>query len=268
MLRTMTVLLMIGFAGSAAAQTVESFTEPFRKLDLVPAESGILRTLSVKEGDRVAKEQQIGSLDSEIQEIALRIARQNVQSRGALDSATAERDMRRTRLQRLQELRNSGHATQEELDRALADLTVAEANLQTVLEKRKIDELECERIAAMIERRLLKSPLDGVVTRVYHEQADFVGQNGGPVLTIMQLDPLCVTFSIPNTVVGSLHPGQSIALMLPESNQNASGTVDFVSPVTEAESGTVRVKLSIKNSGGQLRCGVRCVLDLDAVATP
>jgi hypothetical protein len=58
-----------------------------------------------------------------------------------------------------------------------------------------------------------------------------------------------------------------VALILPESEQNAVGEVEFVSPVSEAESGTVRVKVLLKNPQGKYRCGVRCVIDLDVRPT-
>jgi RND family efflux transporter MFP subunit len=267
MVRTFTVILLFSCVRFAAAQTVESFTEPYRKLDIVPAEPGILRTLAVREGDHVEQDQRLGALDCEVQEIALEIARQNMEARGQLASAVAERDLRRTRLARLQELRGSGHATQDEVDRAGADLRVAEANVQSAAEKQRTDELEFRRIAAMIDRRILKSPIDGVVTRLYKEEADYVGASVSPVMTIMQLDPLRITFSIPNTVGQSLRPGQSVALMLPESEQNAVGQVEFVSPVSEAESGTMRIKVLLKNPQGKYRCGVRCVIDLDVKPT-
>jgi RND family efflux transporter MFP subunit len=267
MVRYFTVSLCLVLVRVAAAQTVESFTEPYRKLDIIPAEAGILATLDVREGDRVEDGQRLGALDSEVQEIALEIARQNMEARGQLESSVAERDLRRTRLARLQELRGSGHATQDEVDRAVADLRVAEATVQSAIEKQKTDELEFRRIAAMIDRRILKSPLNGVVTRLYKEQADYVGASVSPVMTIMQLDPLRVTFSIPNAAGQSLRPGQKVALILPESEQNAVGEVEFVSPVSEAESGTVRVKVLLKNPQGKYRCGVRCVIDLDVRPT-
>ena len=267
MFRILPAVILLVCIRIAHAQTVESFTEPFRKIDIVPAEPGILRTLAVREGDQVQRDQQLGALDCEVQEIALEIARRNMEARGQLESSLAERDLRRTRLERLQELRSSGHATQDEVDRAVADLRVAEANVQSVTEKQRTDELEFRRIAALIDRRILKSPIDGVVTRLYKEQADYVGATISPVMTVMQLDPLRITFSVPNSAGTALRPGQSVALSLPESDQNAVGQVEFVSPVSEAESGTVRVKVLLKNPQSKFRCGVRCVIDLDAKPT-
>jgi hypothetical protein len=59
-----------------------------------------------------------------------------------------------------------------------------------------------------------------------------------------------------------------VALSLPESKRRAVGQVEFVSPVTDAESGTVRVKVLLKNTDGQYRSGVRCEIDLSTIPTP
>jgi RND family efflux transporter MFP subunit len=265
--RALFAIFVAAGAQFATAQTVESFTEPYRKVDLVPAESGVLRSLEVREGEQVAKNQRVGALDCEVQEIALAIARANLDARGQLESAAAERDLRKSRLAKLQELQTSGHATHDEVERAIADLAVAEANFLAATEKRKIDELEHRRISALIERRILKSPIDGVVTRLYKEEAEFVGGSTAPLMTIMQLDPLRITFSVPNSHAQALRVGQSVALALPESKRRAIGEVEFVSPVTDAESGTVRVKVLLKNSDGQYRSGVRCEIELSTTPT-
>jgi multidrug efflux pump subunit AcrA (membrane-fusion protein) len=80
----------------------------------------------------------------------------------------------------------------------------------------------------------------------------------------MQLDPLRVTFSVPSGQAQKMHPGDTFELSLPESSERAIAKVEFVSPVTEAESGTVRVKLLIENHDNRYRCGVRCSIDLGA----
>jgi RND family efflux transporter MFP subunit len=240
---------------------VEGFTEPVRKLDLIPAEPGVIASLTVHEGSMVKKDELLGSLDCEVQQAALEIARGNAANHGRLDSATAERDLRRWRLKKLQMLRSQGNANEEEVNRVASELAVAEANILAALEQRSADTLETDRISAMIERRMMRSPFNGVVTRVYHEEKEFVGNNS-PVLTVMQLDKLRVTFTVPTAQVAKLKVDQSVPLTFPNSGQKAAGKIEFISPVSEAESDTVRVKVLIENPQGKYRCGVRCALNL------
>jgi hypothetical protein len=92
-------------------------------------------------------------------------------------------------------------------------------------------------------------------------------------MTVVQLDPLRVVFSLPTPIAARWSVGSAVALELPESGAKPRGKVEFVAPVTEAESGTVRVKVLIDNAAGAYRCGVRCLLnaehskDLPAVQT-
>jgi RND family efflux transporter MFP subunit len=243
-------------------QDLEGFTEPVRKLDLIPPESGVIASLNVHEGDRVKKNQLLGSLDCETQQAALKIAQNNAAAHGRLDSAMAERELRRWRLAKLQKLRKEGNANEEEVTRVASELRVADANVLAALEQRAADSLEADRIAATIERRMMRSPFDGIVTRVFREEKDFVGSNNSPVMTIIQPEKLRVVFTIPTAIAARLKVDQNVALTFPTTGQKTTGTIEFISPVTEAESDTVRVKVLIDNSEGKYRCGVRCAITL------
>ena len=261
------VALLMLLAAVARGQAVEGFTEPFHKVDLIPPEPGTISDLNVREGDRVKKDQLLGSLDSDIQRVAAEIARANMSAHGRLDSAVAERDLRKWRLAKLEKLHASGHANDEEVTRAETELRVAESNVLIAIEQRASDALEYDRISAMLERRMLRSPFDGVVTRVFREEKESVSSNNSPVLTVMQLDKLRATFSVPTQQATRLKVGQIIPITFPDGGQEAMGKIEFISPITEAESDTVRVKVIIDNPKEAFRCGVRCSISTGEPAT-
>lgn len=253
--------LLFWLPSATLAAGVEGFTEPYRKIDIGPPEPGLLAQVTVHEGDVVHAAQILGTLECDILHVSLEIAKTAMQSHGRIDSALAERDLHRARLEKLSQLLAAGHANQEEVDRARTELAVAEANLRTAQDQQALDKLEYEKTAAMIERRKLRSPIDGVVTRIYKDEQELVASNAPTVLTVVQLNPLRVTFSIPTAQGVALKAGQSLPLVFPETSVKATGKVELVSPVTEAESGTVRVKVLIDNPTGAYRSGVRCALD-------
>jgi RND family efflux transporter MFP subunit len=256
-------------ASTAQAATIEGFTEPSRKIELSPAESGIITTIDVHEGQSVRKGQRLALLDCDVLYVTLDMAKASMQSRGRLDSARAERDLRALRLSRLEELKTRGHATQDELDRARADLQVAEANLLATIEQHKLDELEYKKTQAMIERRTLRSPIDGVITRIFKEEHEYVAANAPVVLSVVQLDVLRVIFSVPTPLAMTMQVGRDVPLAFSEPDGQAIGRVEAIAPITEAESGTVRVKVLVDNPGGRFRAGVRCTLELpDAPSEP
>jgi RND family efflux transporter MFP subunit len=250
-------------SAAAYGASFDGFTEPFRKIEVAAAETGTVAQVLVHEGDRVTKGQALATLDNEVLEVSREIATATMQAKGKLDSAVAERDLRKTRLARLEPLRADGHASQEEIDRARTDLAVAEANLRAAREQHQLDELERRKIEAMIERRTLRSPIDGYVLKLQKEEREFISATSASVATVVQLDPLRVVFSLPTAYAARLSVGGAVDLELPDSGAKLRGKVEFVAPVTEAESGTVRVKVLIDNANGAYRCGIRCLLNAE-----
>jgi RND family efflux transporter MFP subunit len=256
------VLISIAGLQSAAAcgASFDGFTEPFRKIEVAASETGTVAQLLVHEGDRVTKGQALATLDNDVLEVSREIATANVHAKGRLDSAVAERELRKTRLGHLAALRAEGHATQEEVDRATTDLAIAEANLRAAREQHRLDELEFKKVEAMIERRTLRSPIDGFVLKLLKDEREFVSPNSASVAIVVQLDPLRIVFSLPTACAARLSVNSEVDLELPESSAKIKGKVEFVAPVTEAESGTVRVKVLVDNANGAYRCGIRCLL--------
>jgi len=260
--------VVLSGASLALGNPIEGFTEAFRQVELAPGEPGTLMSLNVREGDRVQKGQLVGSLDCDALLVAKQIAKLNMESHGRLDAAAAERDLRKSRLEKLQALRIKGHASQEEVNRASADADIAEANVLSAREQLAVDALEFKRAEALIERRTLRSPMDGIVTRIFHEEREYVMSSAPTVMTVVQLDPLRVVFSIPLAQSTKLAAGQTVPLTLPDLNLTTEGTIEFVSPVVDAESGTVRVKVLLPNAKGECRAGIRCGFGKEMPAPP
>jgi RND family efflux transporter MFP subunit len=225
-------------------------------------ETGILITIDVEEGERVRRDQPLARLDQEVIEASLRIADKQQQLRGQLDSAQAELRLRDDRLDKLQQLLQNHHASQEEVDRAAAESEIARARVLAAEEALEVKRLEYERIQAQLDRRLIRSPVDGIVKRVQKEIGEFVAPTDPVVLTIVKLDPLLATFAVPADQAGQLEVGQSVQIRMGPEKAPVGGTVKFISPVVDAQSSTVTVKVELPNPQGEYRSGERCVLVL------
>ena len=70
---------------------------------------------------------------------------------------------------------------------------------------------------------------------------------------------LIVNLFLPPQRSAKLTVGAS-AILLGENAGRAPAVVEFISPVTDAASGTVRVKFVVANAGGKLRSGVTAFL--------
>lgn len=258
------LMVLLGVPGLSPAWEVqiEGFTEPYRTIDVAAAETGVITAIAVREGETVRQGQTLATLDMEVFLATLQIAKLSMEARGKLGAAQAELELRKRRFEKLQALRAEAHASEQELERAQRDLAVAQAEVEAATEELQIRKLEYERIQAQIERRTVRAPSDGVITSIYKEPGEFVAPNDPRVLTIVQLDPLLATFSVPAHRAGQLSTGKQVAVRFPESGKTVQAAVELVAPVTDAQSGTVRVKVRIDNPKGLHRSGSRCTLEL------
>ncbi len=256
-------IVVLGLATSwvdAGTVEVDGFTEPNRTINVAAAETGIVERIQVREGDVVHAGQPLATLDKEIHLALLAIAEKSMEARGRLDSALAELQLKQERLSKFEDLRIGGHARQEEVDRARAEVQVAEANLRSAEEDVLIRKLEYEKIKAQLDRRTIRSPIAGVVAKLHKEEGEFVAPNTPDILTLVELDPLVASFSVLSPLAQQIHAGQAIAIHFPDGGRSARGVVEFISPVTDAESGTVRVRLRIANPNGEYRSGEHCLI--------
>lgn len=183
---------------------------------------------------------------------------------GKIDSAQALLNLRRSRLDSLEALMKSGNARRRELERARTDLAMAQAGLLMAREESQVNALEYRKTLARIEEKKLRSPIRGVVTRVYKQAAELVGGlESQPLMTVVQLDPLKAVFHLAPQKAALLKPGRDVMLAVAGNAAPVSGKVKFISPVIDPESGTVRVTLEVPNPRRALQSGARCTLKTD-----
>jgi RND family efflux transporter MFP subunit len=255
-------LLPVLVSAASAGETVEGFTEPYRTIHVASAETGLLQTLLVKVGDPVLAGQLIASLDDDVQRAQLAIAQQQVESRGRLKAAEAERAMNFRRFEKLAQLAGRGQASVEESERAKANLEIADSKLLAEQDEHKLLVLQLERARLAVLKRSMFAPVTGVVSEVHRQIGEFVSPAIPQVVTIVELDPLAASFLVNRSQLLRLKNLQQVRVQLIDAGHHASGAMDSISPVTDAESGTIAVRIRIANPSGQLRGGERCMLEL------
>ena len=257
------VLILFGLAlDSASGVEVDGFTEPYRTIHVAASETGIITKIHVREGDVVEEGQLLAQLDDDVHLALLAIAGQAMNAKGRLDTTLADLELKSSRYEKLKQLRADGHARQEEVDRAATELAVAEGQVVTAREDLLIKKLEFDKLQTQLERRSIRCTADGVVAALHKNEGEFVAPNDPEVLTLVELDPLIAVFSIMHPLADRLKVHSTIKVRFPESKDTVKGTIEFISPVTDFESGTVRVKIRVDNSDGRYRSGERCVIDI------
>ncbi len=214
------------------------------------------------------KGQLVANLDISVLDASLEISRRRAQFDGRLHAARAEQKMRSRRLEKLNELQRRGHASPAEIDRAQADLSVAEAQIILANEDRELARLECDRIQAQIEQRRLRSPIDGVVVEVFHEVGESIVFSDPRMMTLVQLHPLRVKFPVSVVQAKDFAANNHVTVELPEFKATVKARVEVVAPVVDARSGTVQITCLIDNEEGTYRSGMRCLLQVAGEPVP
>ncbi len=244
------------------AVEIEGFTEPNRSVNVATPEQGIVVAVPVQVGDFVNRGQVVAELDDQIHVILRDSALQRKNARGRLLSAEAEVRLRTKRLEKITELRSNGFGRKEELDRAITDLEIAESELQAVQEDLADKQLQFQKHQAELARRVIYSPLSGFVSARLKEPGEFVAPNEPNLVTIVELDPLLAKFSMKRSLARHVRVGELVDVMFEELGETVAGTVEQISPVVDAQSGTIKVKVRIENPDGRILSGERCAIDI------
>ena len=253
-----------GAAGSANdSRPIEAFTEPYRDIDVAAGEMGTVASVDVAEGDFVTAGSILATLDSRVLKTSLDVAQAGASATGQLDSALAEVERHQEELEKLIALQSRNHASQREVDRIRTQLRVAECRVQTVREERAVRELECKRIQAQLEQRIVRSPINGIVTSINRDPGEFVSLSDAVVVRVVQLDPLLIVFSVPLSQRGVLTRGQQVPLVIGQERHSANGIVEFVSPTADESSSGIHVKVRLPNPDGKWQSGEPAVLLLN-----
>ena len=256
----LTVAALAVVASQSQSAEIDGFTEPYRDIDVAAPEMGRVISLEVREGHRVSAGRLLARLDEDVLNALLKIAKADMESAGRLEAAQAELRMHQESLEKLEELLQRNHATQREVDRARAQKEMAEARVKAAHEELAVKALEFERTQAQLAQRRVFSPIDGVVTRVYKDAGEFVSPNDPILVKVVQLDPLLIVFSVPVAEARKLAAEATVHVRIESAEEPVEGVVEFVSPMGDAQSGTMRVSVRIPNPGEQVPGGATCHL--------
>lgn len=259
MLMACTALILWGET-RLRAEVTTSFTEPDETIEVACAEPGVVAQVLVKQGQTVKAGTILAVLDNAVLEATLRSAEAKAKSTARIDLARVEVELKQRQKAKLSLVLADGHASANEIEKAEAELAASQAQLRIAEEEALLSQIEVEQIKAQIERRTIRSPVDGVATRVRRRPGEFLSSSEPVIATVVRLDQLRVKFYVSTEMAERLHStGECMVLLR---GQRLAGRIDFLSPVTDADSGTVRMEVLLDNRSHQLRSGISSQLEV------
>jgi len=260
-------LLAGGFAAGARAQSLASdeaefdcVIEPRSVVKLGSAEEGIITEITVDRGDIVKKGDAVAKLNFELEALAVELARVRAERDVEIRSSSARYSFRKREADRAAELHRKNHVSTKVRDEADIEHQLAAHGVAAAKSDRQMAELELKNAEERLDRRTIRSPVDGVVVEVTMSPGEFAHEQS-PVMTVAQIDPLNVEVFVPVSRYGTIF-SRMPAEVMPEPPVGGVylARVQIVDRVFDTASGTFGVRLELPNPDYKLPAGLKCLI--------
>ena len=203
--------------------------QPVQGVVLEAEAPGLVQSIHFENGEKVDEGDLLVQLDIDVEQARLRAA-----------EATAR--LSELEFRRAERLRESGNVPQSNLDRAIADLERANA--------------EVENIRAIIDRKTIRAPFSGRVGIRKINLGQFVPL-GAAIVPIQAYEKVYVDFSLPQQALATVAKGYQVNLRADAYPKRIfEGRVTALSPEIDPATRTIKVQGTLENPDGALRAGL------------
>ena len=253
-------MLLITGAGAQekVARDYECIIEPRSLVKLGSADEGLIREISVERGDTVRKGDVVGKLDSDLQELQVALAKVKAEREVEIESGEARRVFRELAAERAEKLSEREIISGKMLEEARTERLLAELGVKAAELDQERARMELKNARKLLERRTIRSPVDGVVSEVMMAPGEFAHKQS-EIMTIAEVDPLNVEVFVPIAEYGKVKIGM-MGEVVPEDPIGGKyvAEVKIVDRVFDTASSTFGVRLSLPNPEFVLPAGLKC----------
>lgn len=177
-------------------------------------EAGTITRLAAREGDRVAQDAPLVSLDTTLQTPALQSAQEN------LNEALSAETLAQQTYDRTKSLLNSGTKSRADFDEASSTLTSAHARVSAA-------KAALATATQNMADREIAAPVTGSVEEIYHRQGERTGPNE-PILALLPPANIKVRFFVPETQLSNIKLGQDVSVTCDACRQPIAARISFI----------------------------------------
>lgn len=216
--------------------------KPVQTVQIKPEVSGKLKAVHFQEGSFVPKNELL--FEIERTKLASRLASREA----ALKEARARLKNAQRNYERFSRLRSQDVVSEEDYDRVQTELEAVSAEVSRLTSEVELARLE-------LKDSSIYAPFSGFISEKLVDQGSFVSV-GEPLAFMYAIDPLEISFFVPEKYVGQVQSGQKVLLQVSAfSEETFQGQVHFVSPVVQETSRKFKVRALIDNPGHRLKPG-------------
>lgn len=213
-------------------------------VEIRPQVASVIQKVHIREGQFVSAGQLLFTLDARADEVNLAKARAQL-AKDQASLADAERQLARSK----------DLFAQNFISQSAVDTTQTLVDSQRAVVAASRAAIDAAQVALSYSR--IKAPGAGRAGAINVFAGSYVQPSSPPLVTITQLDPIAVSFTLPQRNLGDALAtmrggGGKVMASLPESGGTVAGRLQFVDNVVDPSSGTVRVKAEFANKEEKL----------------
>jgi len=244
--------------GDVATFIMASTTlEALRSVDVFSKGTGIAMAVNFEEGDRVSTNQVLVKLDerevrNEFTQAKLAVEQAEI----ALQQSRVRKDQAASDYQRNKELLAENLVSRQEYDKSELDDKYAQLTMDNAEYDLRVSRERYEAAKIQLENTEILSPIKGVVALRTVEKGQMIKVNDA-ICTITDMDRILARVYVPEVDIQRISTEQTARIeaeSLPD--RKFQGKVKLISPVIDADTGTGKVTIEIRDQSGDLKPGM------------
>lgn len=241
---------------------IKGVTRCHADLSLGLAVPGRIAKLHVDEGSVVRPGDVLLHLDRGPEELEVQRRQAQWQGQAELVTAQARYETALVQAKSAREIYSTNQGiSREELENRELALATTKSELDRLRTVKDIERLDFLTAKENLERRSLRAPRPGIVTKLIKFQGESVQANE-VAIRLCDISKVMFVVNVPAAKSDRLVAGGKVEVSVGLDAAKTQGKLTFVSPVVDPASGLREIKIELINPGPQVRPGVPASLDL------
>lgn len=238
-----------------------AISRPNRTVPLSFVVAGLIEAVDVAENQVVTPGQVLIRLDDDVQRWTVEAQKVIAADQTDLEAALARHEMAAFDLSATNEAKSKEATSPRDEIRAVIEERIRANELEAARYNLEQARLLLSREQARLDQMAIRSSIDGVVVEISAREGQAIDAYE-PVMVVVSIDPLWLSVPVPMQLGLHVKEGDACAVRwrdLPD-HPGTQGRVLFVSPVSDASSNSIMVRVEVPNEGNTLPAGLHALV--------
>ena len=250
-------IVLFTSAGLSAQSAPLGITQALKEVKLGMTVAGRVDEILVREGMRVRKGELLLHLDRSLEDLEVKRREVMLEDVAKLEEMRIRERMLTEQVSHARVLLESGGVSRKQVEDEELALQTASAERKALEYAKRREKVELELAREAYERRHMRSPIDGVITKILPRVGESVPQNE-PIVNVVDISRVRFNGTFPAASANKLRAGNVVTIRIQQEGKvlTRQARVSFVSPVADPSSGLVELIAEFDNPDGSVRPGM------------